>query len=603
MDHSNDLHDYVLYCARNFLIINVVGYLFSALLSRDSDQFLTSDHVLYAQTKEAILCIQNRLVLLIGLSFLAFWTGQARSAPDPSLVPVDGTLQLAPGSMEGRDDLLLKIDRLSAEDMQAVLGEVADVSENGLMPVKVVFERVAEISSARGQDTWAWLLTAKLSGLPPEGITLKRYLSFSLGQRKLMLDYTVTNIQTKPFGWSFKPPKRQPVGPRYAIPIGVAVGAVPATRVSLLQADIREISREYRLQVQLCLTKDGHCTGEPFPLDANSHTEIWLRPSDGGLLPGRYAGTVTIGASEKVGGDTFEVGVNSSSLCSRFLGFSAIAAGVLISFLVGVIIPNRFNREQALLPALTIRDELDRLDRRAVEFFKRVEAKPTPSAIRASIKKLYDDLDIKQLDRRSFLPTVLTNPLGNSVAAKVEDYKKFLLDTETHLASLHFLVEHGVRKALTQLTAAATSGEQDAIRKSLKKLDELADKTNITVDTLRPQIETVLTDLGTDLGMARNGGATPSNIVAPAQIHTHITYEQVAASVIWLNVGSWLAVASLSALVGWYALVWNNLGFGLPGDYVECVLWGFGLPTVGQQLVTLTPATLRTSLISQVPRS
>jgi hypothetical protein len=83
---------------------------------------------------------------------------------------------------------------------------------------------------------------------------------------------------------------------------------------------------------------------------------------------------------------------------------------------------------------------------------------------------------------------------------------------------------------------------------------------------------------------------------------SELSYERIAASLITTKAVAWLIIALLSILAGYYVLVWSELGFGLTGDYVKCLLWGFGLPTVGQQLLTMTPTSLRTSIVSSVPR-
>jgi hypothetical protein len=40
-------------------------------------------------------------------------------------------------------------------------------------------------------------------------------------------------------------------------------------------------------------------------------------------------------------------------------------------------------------------------------------------------------------------------------------------------------------------------------------------------------------------------------------------------------------------------LIIPNAGFGVPMDFVLCLLWGFGLPIAGQQLA---PGSVKTAL-------
>jgi hypothetical protein len=63
-----------------------------------------------------------------------------------------------------------------------------------------------------------------------------------------------------------------------------------------------------------------------------------------------------------------------------------------------------------------------------------------------------------------------------------------------------------------------------------------------------------------------------------------------------------LGVLSLLAVVllGIYALIWKNPGFGSAGNYIEALLWGLGLK-LGGDVTKLGPSDGRTAFGSKVP--
>ena len=62
-----------------------------------------------------------------------------------------------------------------------------------------------------------------------------------------------------------------------------------------------------------------------------------------------------------------------------------------------------------------------------------------------------------------------------------------------------------------------------------------------------------------------------------------MSIDQISASI-------WIAWAVLTWIIGFVVLILNQPGFGVPLDFLYCLVWGFGIPAVGQQL-TATSAT------------
>jgi hypothetical protein len=63
-----------------------------------------------------------------------------------------------------------------------------------------------------------------------------------------------------------------------------------------------------------------------------------------------------------------------------------------------------------------------------------------------------------------------------------------------------------------------------------------------------------------------------------------------------LSFANWTVAALLTAVIGSYALIFSHLDFGRPSDIWLCLLWGLGVPVLGGQFASITPASLASNL-------
>jgi hypothetical protein len=96
------------------------------------------------------------------------------------------------------------------------------------------------------------------------------------------------------------------IAKKRAVPVGIAVGPVPATGVKLSSSNIIEQATKVPLggnDLKLCRNADGECDTN-LSLDANSPNLLFLRVEDTFDQPGSFQGVITIAASQKPEGDT-----------------------------------------------------------------------------------------------------------------------------------------------------------------------------------------------------------------------------------------------------------------------------------------------------------
>lgn len=99
----------------------------------------------------------------------------------------------------------------------------------------------------------------------------------------------------------------------------------------------------------------------------------------------------------------------------------------------------------------------------------------------------------------------------------------------------------------------------------------------LTADVVAAQVHAALTALGAPM-------AAPAAARDPGS--QHLLLETAAA-----NSLVWLGMLALTWAIGLFVLVLNNPGFGVPMDFLYCLIWGFGLPAAGQQLTGTSAAT------------
>src|SRR5262245_50609790 len=398
------------------------------------------------------------------------------------------------------------------------------------------------------------------------------------------------------FAWTVKPPPGElSLCKDSAIDIGIAVQGVPATDVRVMQTALIEQSTKFLIpgNWSLCRTHQGQCDTK-IDLGAHSANRLWLRPTDRTSIIGKYTGTVTIGASEKPDGETFNLTVYGTTPSRQILGGVVIAVGVVLAWISTTWFQNRINRAQMLLPATALRERVELLQRRFSAAAQEVGADVPKTS--KKLEELRYDLSDRGLDGQRFLqPRFPVTVKGMAPSADAD--KEYLAKRTQNVALLEALVERGFEQAWKMVPRPLDKEKLASLQTATASLDALAEEDIPNTTVLAEKIGPILRNLRTQLGRAELAEEGPPAEARPP------TFEQLTVEIRNFSLMTWAVFAILATALGTYILVILNLGFGVLSDYFVCLFWGFGLPVGGQQLAQSTIGSVSTVLGVPVPKS
>lgn len=522
------------------------------------------------------------IILMVTIPLRNAWGVDA--SPSPTFTLVGAALKLENGAEKGKATMLLKTDGLNRDkkDYPDNPDIVKDIGVPFPPEVHVIFSAKA---MQVGDTSRSWLLTAEIDHLPGN-TSQKRYLEVRYSGFTGTLDYTLTNKFETAFSWTLKPPPSEiSIRSGEPIEIGIAVGAVPASNVKLLQATLIEKSRKYPLAeagLTLCKKSSGDCDSE-INLEAHSSNRLWLRTKDDKYPVGQFQGSVVIAAAQKPEGDTINLTVFATRGWRQFGGIIVIMLGVGISWLVSTYARSRLARNQVRLFAAFMREKFKRLQTKLIQAPPQIIPKNTETTS-GKLKKFLEDLSESALDSKGYLPDTIPKPyLGG--ASKLEDFKAVLQKMDGWAVALEMIISRGMANAWDFLSTHPTN--QSDINATVGQLDELAKGDDVPAD-LKTQIDKKVNDLKTKLQIPE----TPSGKLKEGEEEI----ERLKFEIDFINLTVWIVMLALTTLLGSYIVVWSNLGFGLWGDYLLCLFWGFGISIGGQQILQMTSGSVATAL-------
>jgi hypothetical protein len=391
--------------------------------------------------------------------------------------------------------------------------------------------------------------------------------------------------QRPSFTWTVQPPPSAwSLAAGDPVSIQIIVGAVPATEVRLAVCSFIEQSTKTPLgcdRLQLCPQPAGDCAPVP-QLDPGAHP-LFLRGT-GSIGPGTYLGSLTITSKEDPKGSTSPaITLYQTTPGRRFFGVLAILFGVALAWWVTSYARGRVARDQALLPAALLSTPL-------VELRTQLDASPArycdrTAATRAAIQDLLGRLTAAYLEIHGFIPPRFPNPFGGA-AVDSAGYKNHLEALNSTVALLALIVRQGLVPAWTPWQPGLADALQTAIDTAVHDIDALAALAPLpSLDAARQRIDAALATLNNALHPPGPPGAMAFAAVAPGGAPPPLSYERLSVGLANLELSVWAVWFLVTGLAGSAALVFSNLGFGTPLDYVQCLLWGFGIPAAGQQLL------------------
>jgi hypothetical protein len=535
--------------------------------------------------------------ILIGSFCLAVAAAPVRADSAATFSLVDSDIVIDAGAANGTAAMLLKADGLNDDDRKAPLGQPTDLKVPAATNVEFAVHELDGANASR-----RWLLTADIKGLPRDS-SQKRYLSFDFKGQTVTLPYTLSNKPAGSFAWSVKgPPTELSLKAGEAMEINIAVQAIAATHVRVLQTSLLEQTRKTLLDggLTLCATPAASsCTDAGIDLAANSTNRLWLRTHPDSTIVGRYDGTVIIGATEKPDGETLTLIIYGTTVCRQLLGVLVIIIGVACAWFVSTWSQNRLNRDQALLPAIVLADRVRALQKILENAPPNANATDWPHTTE-ELKTLAKNLSEDELTRENFLPPATPSPFKGA-GPDIDGYKQLLANAAAKIALLECLIDTGFAAIWKKIPSAPNDAARQAISEALGAIDAEAAKAPVPSPSAEGSIiQGVLTKLDADLAKAGLAVAAAAAAGARAQPRT---FQQITVEIRNLSGLVWFIFGGLAAAVGAYIVVVNNLGFGVLSDYFFCLFWGFGLPASGQQLAQSTMASVGTTLGIATPKS
>jgi hypothetical protein len=513
----------------------------------------------------------------------------------------DPALSLEGGATDGCATMILVGDGKGSSTVSTIT-ELRDIGLPN--PPKVDIQmRALPLASEGATGNQVWVIAAKVEGLPAN-TKQSRNLAFSSGGRLFVLPYTLSNRATESFSWTIKaPPSEIHVGPGgQPIPVMVTVGPVRATDVRLMNAVLIEKTRKTTFDaggMRLCLDRLQNCDERGLTLPANSADQLWLLPVNSTAYAGQFTGQLTISSAEKPSGDAFPLTIYVSSCLAPLFGVLVIAVGVVATWFISVYARNLVNRDQMLLPIRLMVEQLNEL-----------RVKLNDVRWDGRVPKCLGQIDdsLKSMEPRRLVATQVippTIPLPWTATLKPEDYRQLLQDTGSWMIIIRTILREGLERAWTIFTnePSPPKAEYDA---TIEKLDSFATKTvdgKVPVlDKLRQDIATELQRLRTTIPQPRAPGGPVSALALTPGVSAEQTSTQLTVQIARISVATWIFIAIATIALGYYVLILPNLGFGLPGDYLLCLLWGLGLPLGAQQLAQSSSSSIATALGVNVPK-
>lgn len=368
--------------------------------------------------------------------------------------------------------------------------------------------------------------------------------------------------------------------------IAINAGSNGATGVSLVHSTLLEDTTKKPLtRDDLRICKDDCTASKPFDLPANTPVSVSLCVLNR-TQPGVFKGNIYLAAAEKPETLTIPLDIQASLFWYKLIGCALLVAGVILAVIVIPLMRAAGTRDQELLSAARRRPAVSSLLQELQELPASYRARTTYT--QGALNSVLDSLSANSLEKYNYLSPAEPGPLSGTVDSA--GYAKFLASVDAEVAKLTQIVDQGILAAVAQNAPARDIGTAigaiDAIGRDAKATEFKDIETGIDA-ALKP-----LNLAASAKSMAFTQGAVPT---PPARIE--VINEKTAAEIekdlrrrqFWLrSILVFLTVAS-----GFLVLIAPKPGFGVPQDYIYCLLWGFGLPVAGQQL---TPASVKTAI-------
>jgi hypothetical protein len=323
---------------------------------------------------------------------------------------------------------------------------------------------------------------------------------------------------------------------------------------------------------------------------------IQLRVSSDFVNPGKFSGTVSLSSREKADLGTISVTVYSTASRWKVYGGLYVILGVAIYFGVAVWAKARNKQLLAMLPAARLREEAQSIKKIILEAKRRTGFAfgnlLGPASDPISIDYLIESLRVQELKNKGYLPQQFFSAFSGQDPSPA--YQTFLATTGNQVAVLEMIVRWGIASVLQMWPSVEKASKQDAGTTALKHLDDLGAAPPVP-DQVKLSVQNEIAGVAAAISPkeAFGGGVAEHVDMGPKEITIQLQE---------LSIFIWVLWGVVTVFVGLCALVLFNDAFGRPQDYIQCVLWGIGMPAVAQGFGGLTAGSVTSALSLPIPR-
>jgi hypothetical protein len=325
-------------------------------------------------------------------------------------------------------------------------------------------------------------------------------------------------------------------------------------------------------------------------------TTVYLAVDEDFTDDGSYAGTIELDTEPFTETKSVPLTIQQSREQSRGIGLLLLIVGVTTAWAVLAFGRARLSRNQALLPALLLRDRLS-------ETMRQLQSLPKDLLDHAnttlnSVSSLIGKLNPSNLDVQQFLPPELPS-IGGSQPVQLSGYQAFLQTSSQTADLLNVLVVEGLLPAGKLWSQQMPPASLVSLEQFVSNLDALSAGFPQALPPLRAAIK-ALYDQWNNQPRAQVEGLGISPLVMPAPQTP--TVMSVFVRIELFTALFWLVWAILAVVVGGLVLIFPNPSFGGIMDYSRCFLWGFGLPVAGQSIQQLTMSSVNSGFGVSISR-
>ena len=495
---------------------------------------------------------------------------------------IQTTLVLPAGAGSQTFTVLIKGAGLTIDPKHPVTPSLADANTPASPPVQVTTNFASSSNSAAAEQLLQF--EVKVEKFPPAD-SQTRVFTISYGDVHEALPYTLTNLNGKTFAWSVKAPPEWNLGFMSALPIAIHTGDLPATGISLYQADLTSDDKQKitvgKQDFLLCSNAPPTACQPPDSILAvRSPFTLYLRPAHD-LPYGTLKGNIAIFANEKTDPDVFALTLYSPNPYGIPLGFLCLFLGVLLAVFVqfGLRVLSRGLEERRLV--LIMKERLLRLQN---EFSKLPPNLRTAASFwKASADRLDQALSELKKEARPLAPQPLQSDLTD-----LQGFKTKMEESGATFSFLRTLLQNGLE---------VIADWQKNHPGHHAKMDDAAQR----IATI-PQAPDVAADIKAILADLRTKAAVPAMITLAAAPRT-VAEELHAVSfeIMTVNIVAIVFWAAVSVLSGALLFIFQSPAFGTNLDLMLCAAWGLGISTAGGTSPQTTPATVASSIGIKLP--